>query len=48
MSALYLERYLNYGLTAEELRSSGSHRAEATSFPATATTATWHSACETA
>ena len=46
MTALYLERYLNYGLTLDELRSGRPdhrHRADAaaTSCPATATT--WRS-----
>ena len=53
MTALYLERYLNYGLTARGARSrasrsSASRRPAATSRPATAITSSSRSACATA
>ena len=53
MTALYLERYLNYGLTREELqggsaRSSASRKPAATSSPATAIILSLRAACATA
>jgi dihydroxyacid dehydratase/phosphogluconate dehydratase len=52
MTALYLERFMNYGITPEELRSgapsSASHKRAATSARATASTWSWPSACATA
>ena len=53
MTALYLERYLNFGLTgrgacAPASRSSASRRPAPTCRPATATTSNWPSACATA
>jgi hypothetical protein len=52
MTALYLERYLNYGLTPGELRSgkpsSASPRREAICRPVTGTISSWPNACATA
>ena len=49
MTALYLERYLNYGLTRRNCsrasRSSASPRPATTCRRATATTSTWRTGC---